>query len=124
MTISFRATLGLLLLLAVVAAGPGCRTTPKINWDARVGAYSYDQAVAELGPPNEETTLSDGVRVAQWITGRVGNTTAFPVGGAWGPYGGFYAPGPVVVSSSITQYYLRLTFGPDGQLQAWKKGAQ
>ena len=113
-----------LLLLAVLAAQTGCHTTPKINWDARIGAYTFDQAVAELGPPNEQTTLSDGVRVAQWVTGRVSNTTTMPMGGGWGPGYGYYMPAPVIVNSSITQYCLRLTFAPDGQLQAWKKVVQ
>jgi len=112
------------LLLGLLVAGTGCRTTPKVNWDARIGAYTFDQAVTDLGPPNEQTTLADGVRVAQWVTGRVANTTAMPMGGGWGPYGGGYAPGPVFVNSSITQYCLRLTFGANGQLQAWKKLVQ
>lgn len=114
-----------LLLLAVLLSSAGCRTTPKINWDARIGAYSYEQAVMDYGPPNQETTLPDGIRVAQWVTGRVSNSTALPVGGGyWGPWGGWYAPGPVFVNSSITQYCLRLTFGADGQLKAWKKVVQ
>jgi hypothetical protein len=111
------------LLLAMLAVGSGCKTTPKINWDARIGAYTYDQAVADMGPPNEQTTLSDGSRVAQWVTGRVTNATALPMGGGWGP-GYAYTPAPVMVTSSITQYCLRLTFGADGQLQAWKRVVQ
>lgn len=111
-------------MLALLAVSVGCRTTPKINWDARIGAYSYDQAVEELGPPHFQSTLSDGTRVAQWTTGRVGNTTAFPVWGGWGPWGAYVGPGPVVVSSSITTFFLRLTFDPTGELQAWKRGAQ
>ena len=50
--------------------------------------------------------------------------TALPMGGAWGPGYGFYMPTPVMVNSSITQYCLRLTFGQNGQLQAWKKVVQ
>ena len=109
-----------LLLVALMCLAVGCQTTPKINWDGRIGAYTFDQAVTELGPPNEQTTLGDGTRVAQWVTALTSNTTALPVGG-WGPGWGYYSPGPVIVSSSITQYCLRLTFGPNGQLQAWKK---
>ena len=112
------------LLSALLLAAVGCKTAPKINWDARIGSYVFDQAVAEMGPPNEQTSLSDGSRVAQWVTGRVTSTTALPMGGAWGPGYGYYAPAPVMVNSSITQYCLRLTFGPDGQLRAWKKVVQ
>lgn len=112
------------LWLALLVASTGCHTTPRVNWDARIGAYTYDQAVADMGPPSEQSTLDGGVRVAQWVTGRVANATAMPVGGGWGPGGGFYAPGPVIMNSSITQYLLRLTFGADGQLQAWKRVVQ
>jgi len=39
-----------LILAALVLAG--C-VTQKIDWSARVGNYTYDQAVMELGPPDK-----------------------------------------------------------------------
>lgn len=38
--------LGLLTLFAT-----GCTTPPKIDWDARVGGYTFDAAVKELAHP-------------------------------------------------------------------------
>jgi len=110
----------LALLAALVLAG--CATTPKIDWAARVGHYTYDQAVLELGPPDKMAKLDNGIIVANWIT-RQGY--AYSTGGAVADR---YYPG-TVIGPSFTQaysptYYLRLTFGMDGKLTDWKKYAQ
>jgi hypothetical protein len=112
------------ILLAVLAAlvFAGCATGPKIDWAARVGHYSYDQAVLELGPPDKVAKLDNGVIVANWIT-RQGY--AYTTAGA--PVYGYYPGGPLV--PTYTQgfspaYYLRLAFGADGKLTEWKKYAQ
>lgn len=47
----------------------GC-ATQKINWAGRVGAYTFDQAVVELGPPDKQAKLTDGSVVAEWLTRR------------------------------------------------------
>ena len=47
----------------------GC-ATPRIDWQARVGHYTYDQAILELGPPEKSATLTDGSVVADWLTQR------------------------------------------------------
>ena len=62
------------LLVALVFAlfATGCATKPRVDWNSRVGSYTYDQAVVELGPPSREATLSDGRRVAEWVVGRSG----------------------------------------------------
>jgi len=102
----------------------GCATS-KIDWAARVGNYTYDQAITELGPPDREAKLSDGTIVADWVTRR-GYRYAYPVGAypwhcpPW-YYGPFY---PTYVDTYAPDYYLRLTFGPDGKLKAWKKFAK
>ena len=110
------------LLLAGLLSG--CTTTPKIDWAARVGNYTYDQAVSEFGPPDKESTLGDGSRVAEWLTRR-GYRQVYPVGGYYyhaGPpgYYGWYYP-PMYIDTSSPDYFLRLVFGPDGQLKTWKK---
>jgi len=108
------------LLIALLLAG--CATGPKIDWAARVGHLTYDQAVLELGPPDKMAKLDNGIIVANWIT-RQGY--AYSTGGAVA-YG--YYPGGVVVpgytQSYSPTYYLRLTFGADGKLTEWKKYAQ
>jgi hypothetical protein len=105
---------GLIVLLLVT----GC-ATPKIDWNSRVGSYTYEQAVLDMGPADKYTTLNDGTIVAEWMTSR-GVTYAssgYGVGywGWWGPY-----PAYINVYTSPDRY-LRLTFGPDHRLQAWHK---
>lgn len=106
---------GLLLLVA------GC-STPKIDWNARIGNYSYDQVVLELGPPDKEAKLTDGTIVADWLTRR-GYRYPYPVGGYYGYCApGYYGPPyPTYVNAYAPDYFLRLTFAPDGRLQSWKK---
>jgi hypothetical protein len=109
---------------AFILAGflAGCATP--INWRARVGAYTYDQAVMDYGPPGRFAKLSDGSTVAEWMTER-GAVIVSP-----GPY--FYGPpyygrglyGPVWGGYSSTYFpaqFLRLTFSPNGKLKAWKE---
>lgn len=93
----------------------GCASTPKIDWDSRIGNFTYDQAVLELGPPDKEEQLTDKTRVADWITYRSRSS------GFWAPRAGY---GWVQTTDSPWDYYLRLTFDPNGKLQSWKKYAK
>jgi hypothetical protein len=112
----------ILLMLLVALTFAGCATGPKINWAARVGHYTYDQAVLELGPPDKMAKLDNGIIVATWIT-----QSAQTIGPT-GPYlarPGYY--GVVVPGYAPTYFpawYLQLTFAANGQLTAWKKYAQ
>ena len=103
--------------LALLLAG--CASTPKADWNSRVGNYTYDQAVAELGPPDKSAKLSDGSTVAEWFIKR-SSSVSFGVGT------GFYSGGSSVgvghtVATSPSGEYLRLTFGADGQLAGWER---
>src|SRR6185503_19674983 len=64
----------------------GCASTPKVDWNARVGNFTYDQAVAEMGPPDKSTKLSDGSTVADWIT-RKSSGLSFGLGTGYSSYG-------------------------------------
>lgn len=99
----------------------GCATT-KIDWAGRVGNYTFDQAVVELGPPDKQAKLSDGSLVADWLTRRGRNA----IYGGGGYYGGLGWPGyaPVYVGPGTPDFFLRLNFGPNGQLTTWKKFAR
>lgn len=105
---------GLVLLLT------GCATN-KVDWAARVGHYTYDQAIIELGPPNKSAKLTDGTQVADWLTQR-GQTIISPGGPVYYPYrGAWVGPGaPNMVAINTPNYYLRLTFDPAGVLKSWK----
>jgi hypothetical protein len=92
----------------------GC-ATQRVDWPARVGHYTYDQAVTEMGPPDKQAKLNDGTLVAEWLMDR-GGTYAYNTPG---PYGPFY---PSYVNTyTAPSRFVRLTFGPDGQLTAWKR---
>ena len=112
--LSFLVTLTLAIVVIV-----GCKTTKPVDWNSRVGTYTFDQAVTELGPPDKQTTLSDGKLVAQWITHRNGGTS-FSVGT------GFYTGGAGIgvghsVGSGYPDRVLTLTFGTNSVLAAFTK---
>ncbi|MCS7337574.1 MAG: hypothetical protein NZ739_04965 [Verrucomicrobiae bacterium] len=95
----------------------GCRTTPKIDWESRIGTYTYDQAVLELGPPDRYAKLTDDTVVAEWVTRR--GTTQVWVNYTYGH--GYWWMHPSYVTTSSPERLLRLTFGPDGKLKDWKR---
>ena len=108
--------LGLLLLGLLL----GC-STPRVDWNSRVGIYSYDQAVVDFGPPDKYATLQDGTIVAEWLLRRGYAYARGPYAYGYSPWG--YGYGPYYsgyVDSYSPDYYLRLTFGPDSRLRAWK----
>src|SRR5450756_2038230 len=108
---------GLLAALLVLVA-VGCATT-KVDWNARVGTYTYDQAVAELGPPDKQAKLTDGKTVAEWVTRHyTGSSVAIGSGFGYG-YGGVgyvQSVGPNAYETS-----LRLIFTTNNVLEKWKK---
>ena len=109
------------LLLACALVG-GC-AGPKIDWQARVGVYTYDQAVVELGPPDKSAKLSDGSTVADWLTQR-GQVVVSPDPYFFGP-GYIYGPFPPMYSQTyMPARFLRLTFDANQKLKAWKKYAR
>ena len=61
-----RVLAGLLVTSSVFLLG--CRTAPKIDWQSRIGTYTYDQAVVDFGPPDKAAKLSDGRTVADWVS--------------------------------------------------------
>ena len=110
----FRLNVRLIACLGAVLWLVGC-VTPRVDWNARVGHYTYEQAVLDMGPPDRDAKLADGTNVAEWLLNR-GYTY---VTGGPGPYGPFY--GGTASAYTAPSQFLRLTFGPDGQLAAWKK---
>ena len=61
----------LFLLFSLIAligcAGPAGPTKAEI-WNARIGTYTYAEAVGEFGPPDNKETLDEDVLVASWVT--------------------------------------------------------
>jgi hypothetical protein len=107
------------ILALLVAFIVGCATTKPIDWNSRVGVYTFDQAVTELGPPDKQARLSDGKTVVEWITHREGGSS-FSVG--TGFYGGNTGFGVgQTVGTGYNDRVLTLTFGTNNVLAAWLK---
>ena len=106
------------MLLAVIGSLAGCATKPQVDWTARMGEYTFDQAVIELGPPTKQAKLGDGKTVAEWIT-RSPQSSSFGVG--VGGYGGGNVGMGMGTSfgGGYRERVLRLTFGADGKLENW-----
>jgi hypothetical protein len=108
----------------------GCATQPKaakvnlgaIDWKSRIGVYTYDQAVAELGRPHVEGESGDG-RLAEWVVRRSPRVSfGFGMGsGSYGRHTGFGVGVGTTVSPPPHGETLRLKFGPDGRLKEWTK---
>src|SRR5436190_35493 len=104
----------------------GCATRPKvdpnIDWNVRIGNYTYEQAVAELGKPDAVAESSDGT-VVDWILHRSPNVS-FGVGMGHSVYGPGIGTG-VGVGTSVAPPphgdYLRLVFDPQNKLKAWSR---
>lgn len=103
-------------LLVLVAVG--CATT-KVDWNARIGIFTYDQAVAELGPPDKQAKLSDGKMVAEWVTRHyAGSSVAVGTGFGYGAGGVGYVQS---VGPNTYETSLRLTFTTNNILDKWSK---
>ena len=114
----------LILQLGFCVLLTGCAST-KIDWNSRIGGYTYDQAVIELGPPDKYAKLTDGTIVAEWMTrrGYSGGSVGMAYGYGYRYHGYHYAPYYLAEPPS-PDYFIRLTFGPDGNLQAYKRVAR
>ena len=110
--------LSLAVLFLAIAFLAGCKTTPSVNWDSRVGVYTYNQAVADMGPPDKQSKRDNGDTTYQWITlhGGTGSPAAGTYLGGSGQMGGSQ---PFV--QTYKDHVLELTFGPDGKLVTWAK---
>lgn len=101
----------------------GCATS-RVDWNSRIGGYTYDDAVEELGPPDKTTQLSDGSTVAEWLTRRGYIYTSAPYQGFYYPYG----YGPFFYhrfdAYAVPSSYLRLAFDAEHRLKTWKRFAR
>ena len=104
------------LVAALFIAGCASYQT---QWDNRVGDYTYDQAVVELGPPDKQAKLTDGKTVAEWISRY---STGGSAGVGTGIYGGGVGGGYVIQTApTYRESKLRLTFGTNNVLTAWSR---
>jgi hypothetical protein len=106
------------VLFLITAFFTGCATRPPIDWDSRVGHYTYDQAVTELGPPDRQARLSDGKAVYKWYV-QPPVAPRFNSGMSYYGNNGFGAG--QTIGPTFNSQMLQLTFDTDGQLTAWSK---
>jgi hypothetical protein len=100
----------------------GCAGRPAVDWNSRIGVYTFDQAVLELGPPDRSSELSDGTRVAEWISYRPARgAVTFGMGTGFHRRHTAVGVGHTVGVPIRGADILRLTFAPDGRLIAWNR---
>ena len=112
---NFSSPVRLSLVIVLLA---GCATTAPVDWNSRVGHYTYDQAVAELGAPSRQAKLSDGEVVSKWPAHPnvgAGMNTGMSYYGSTG-FVGAQPAGP-----GGNNQMLQLTFDTNGVLTAWSK---
>lgn len=89
-----------------------------IPWNDRVGSYTYDEAVKELGKPALLSETESGT-TAEWTIKR-GHPMSVGLGiGSFGRNAGVGLGTGVPMPSHGE--YLRLRFGKDGKLTEWAK---
>src|SRR3954466_8656350 len=108
----------LALFLGACATHP--KVDPRVDWNSRIGSYSYEEAVNEIGKPDSVADSSEG-RIADWILHRSPNISfGFGVGtGVGGPHVGTGVGVGPSVSPPPHGEYLRLVFDPQNRLKAW-----
>jgi len=130
-------TLSSLLLVATLLVPVGCASSssstvkpakpvkvdPKtVNWGERIGTYTFDQALAELGGPALVGESSAG-KTAEWVLRRSPQMSfGFGVGGAsYGSGGGVGVGVGSGISPPPHGENLRLIFDAEGKLKEWAK---
>ena len=107
----------LVLLLAIVGgSGTGCATQAE-HWNRRVGHFTYQQAVSELGSPATQETLADGHVTAEWVSRYSVSATSPEMDS------NFYDHSASLAHTEDTarESKLRLTFTTNNILTSWSK---
>ena len=111
MTVAHRLPVFCIVTLAMLWL-TGCSTASKIDWNSRVGNFTHDQAVTEMGPPDKSASLTDGTVVSEWMTSRGFSRSTYLASPGFGVQRIEGTPSP--------DQYLRLTFDPSGKLKEWR----
>ena len=119
--------LGRLSLIVLILLAEGCASDNRVtvkdsDWGGRIGTYTYQEALAELGEPQMIGESSEG-KIAEWVL-RQG--VPFSIGFGFGGAGyGHHTSTGVGVGTSVSPppsgEYLRLRFDRDGTLAEWTK---
>ena len=100
--------------ITLCVALAGCVSAPEVDWNTRLGSYTRDMALGDLGQPTRTQTLSDGRELLEWA--RVSATQ-----NSWSNQTvsreSIYNDTPGAAPNRV----LHLTFGPDGKLVDWNR---
>jgi hypothetical protein len=119
MKMNFSVKFSLPVILAMtVALLSGCTTPTTVDWDSRVGHYTYNQALAEFGPPDRQARLSDGKASYKWYVQPPAGAR-FNSGMSYYGSNGFGAG--QTTGTGFNSQMLQLTFDSGGTLVAWSK---
>ena len=115
----------LLIALALLAGGcsSGTKASVKnIDWGSRIGSYTYEDALAELGEPSVIGQSSQG-KFAEWVLERSPNVSfSFGFGSiGFGPHTSAGVGVGTTVSPPPSGEYLHLRFDNDDKLVEWTK---
>jgi hypothetical protein len=102
------------VLFIAVAFITGCTTVSPVDWNSRVGHYTYAQALNALGPPNRQIRLSSGATEFKWFLQPNGGT-----GPGMDMNNGFGVGQNI--NPGFSDRYLQLTFDAKGVLTDWSK---
>ena len=108
---------GISLLAIVVLVA--CSTPSAVNWDKQVGVYTWEEALADLGPPDEVTDDAGGVKRAVWSKQRTVGIT--PAADSPSYYRGETVNPSQTYGSTAPAKVLQLSFTPDGKLFDWQR---
>jgi|SRR5208283_742974 len=117
MNLAVKFSLPAILALAV-AFLTGCATPPPVDWDSRVGHYTYNQALSEFGLPNRQSRLSDGKVMYKWF---IQPPVAPHFNSGMSYYGSTGFGAGQAIGSGLNNQMLQLTFDINGTLIAWSK---
>ena len=115
---------GLVFAALLGLIGAGCQALQQVDWDGRIGQFSYEQAVAELGRPAEEAKLPGGMRRVEWITNTGISTGRALVGVGTQRRTMSLVPLEPTEIHRLRDRFLRLTFDKAGRLVAWENGTK
>ncbi|MDE2641685.1 MAG: hypothetical protein OSB55_02885 [Verrucomicrobiota bacterium] len=115
---------GLVCAALLGLIGVGCQALQQVDWNGRIGQFSYEQAVTELGQPTGETKLPGGMRRAEWITNTGISTGGALVGVGYQRRTMSMVPLDPTEIHRLRDRYLRLTFDKEGRLVASENGTK
>jgi len=118
-----RCLLFIVLALLTGSCASGTKATVEnVDWGSRLGTYTFQEALAELGQPDVIGQSAEGM-IAEWVL-QQSPGFSFGFGFGSGSYGHHSASGGGVgasVSPPPSGEYLHLRFDNDGKLVEWTK---